>query len=160
MMKKGIYPGSFDPITYGHMDVVERATSIFDEIHVAIFDNPNKTPYFSLEERLSLNREVFKKYKNVVVSAFDGLLVDYAMQNQVFTIIRGLRAISDFEYELQIALMNRRLSRKVDTIFFMSNEKNSFLSSNVVRQVSKFKGDISSFVPSVVEEALKKKVQK
>ena len=160
MMKKGIYPGSFDPITYGHMDVVERATSIFDEIHVAIFDNPNKTPYFSLEERLSLNREVFKKYKNVVVSAFDGLLVDYAMQNQVFTIIRGLRAISDFEYELQIALMNRRLSRKVDTIFFMSNEKNSFLSSNIVRQVSKFKGDISSFVPSVVEEALKKKVQK
>ena len=160
MMKKGIYPGSFDPITYGHMDVVERATSIFDEIHVAIFDNPNKTPYFSLEERLSLNREVFKKYKNVVVSAFDGLLVDYAMQNQVFTIIRGLRAISDFEYELQIALMNRRLSRKVDTIFFMSNEKNSFLSSNIVRQVSKFKGDISSFVPGVVEEALKKKVQK
>ena len=160
MMKKGIYPGSFDPITYGHMDVVERAASIFDEIHVAIFDNPNKTPFFSLEERLSLNREVFKKYKNVVVSAFDGLLVDYAMQNQVFTIIRGLRAISDFEYELQIALMNRRLSGKVDTIFFMSNEKNSFLSSNIVRQVSKFEGDISSFVPSVVEDALKKKVQK
>ena len=94
------------------------------------------------------------------MSAFDGLLVDYAMQNQVFTIIRGLRAISDFEYELQIALMNRRLSGKVDTIFFMSNEKNSFLSSNIVRQVSKFEGDISSFVPSVVEDALKKKVQK
>ena len=156
-MKKGIYPGSFDPVTYGHMDVVERATSIFEEVHIAIFNNPNKQPYFSLEERLSLNKEVFKHHQNVVVTAFEGLLVDYAIKHEIYTIIRGLRAVSDFEYELQIALMNRRLSCKVDTIFFMSDEKNSFLSSKIVRQVSDFKGNISTFVPSVVEAALKKK---
>ncbi len=157
MKKAAIYPGSFDPITNGHIDIVNRASIIFDVVYIAIFDNPDKTPLFSYTERKALISSVFQDNKSVVIDSFSGLLVDYAKKNQIPTVIRGLRAVSDFDYEFQMALTNRKLGDQMDTIFFMTDEKYSYLSSSLVKQVFKFGGDISTFVPESVQLALKEK---
>jgi pantetheine-phosphate adenylyltransferase len=157
MTRKAIYPGSFDPITNGHIDIVNRATEIFDEVTIVVFDNPNKTTLFSFEERRKLISEQFCHLANVTVDVYRGLLVDYAKQKSIFTIIRGLRALSDFDYELQFSLTNRKLASEVDTIFFMTDEKYSYLSSSLVRQLVQFKGDVSAFVPVHVNNALRSK---
>ncbi len=156
-MKKVIYPGTFDPVTFGHIDIIERAKELFDEVVVAVAVNPNKTPLFSLEERLYLLRESLKEFSNIQVDSFDGLLVDYARQVSAIGIIRGLRAVSDFEYEFQMALMNRKLANNITTIFLMPHEKYTYLNSSIIRNLAELKSDVSDFVPAVVAEALKKK---
>lgn len=157
-MRKALYPGSFDPITNGHIDIINRASKLFDEVTIAIFDNPNKTALFSFDERKALIKKVLSDKTNIKIDTFNGLLVDYAEQKSISTIIRGLRAVSDFDYEFQMALTNRRLKSTIDTIFFMTDEKYSYLSSSIVKQVINYKGDISSFVPKVVENALRSKL--
>ncbi len=159
MKKKALYPGSFDPITYGHLDIIKRSIAIFDEVTIAIFDNPVKSPVFNFSERKELILNVLEGYDNVKIDSFNGLLVDYAEQKGIMTIIRGLRAVSDFDYEFQMSLTNRRLKSNIDTIFFMTDEKYSYLSSSIVKQVFKYDGDISSFVPKKVEEALRRKLK-
>lgn len=157
MKKKALYPGSFDPITNGHLDIIKRSSEIFDEVTLAIFDNPDKQPLFSFDERKELIMKVIDA-DNITIDSFNGLLVDYAEKHSFQTIIRGLRAVSDFDYEFQLALTNRRLGKHVDTIFFMTDEKYSYLSSSIVKQVCRFGGDISSFVPPLVEKYLKEKI--
>tara|TARA_B100000586_G_scaffold258647_1_gene223357 strand:+ start:4633 stop:5130 length:498 start_codon:yes stop_codon:yes gene_type:complete len=153
-MKKAIYPGSFDPITNGHVDIVNRACSLFDEIIIAVFNNPEKEPLFNFKERVVLINKVFQDNPQVTVQLFSGLLVDYAMSQSVFTIIRGLRAVSDFEYEFQMSLINRKLNEKLETVFLMTDEKFFYLSSSIVRQLSLFNTSVAAFVPSVVNDAL------
>lgn len=157
MERKAIYPGSFDPITNGHVDIIQRGKKIFDKIIVAVLDNPKKTPVFSTPERVEMIKKVFEGDTAVEVMAFDGLLVDFAQKNNTFVVIRGLRAISDFEYEFQMALMNRKLSSNFETLFMMPSLKYSFLSSNLVKEVFQLGGCIKDLVPPLVEEALKKK---
>ncbi len=159
-MKRVIYPGTFDPVTYGHVDIVKRAIDLFDEVVVTIARNPAKTCMFSLEERLYMLKECFKDEDKVIVDAFDGLTVDHAKALGAVGIIRGLRAISDFEYEFQMALMNRKLSGGIKTIFLMPHEKYTYLNSTIIRNLSQFNGDISAFVPPVVLEMLEKKKMK
>lgn len=157
-MKRAVYPGTFDPITNGHLDLIERGLRIFDEIIIAVAPNPKKKPLFDLKERIELIEEAIKQYKNVKVEAFDCLLVDYVKQKDAVAIIRGLRAVSDFEYELQMALMNRRLSEGgVETVFMMPSEEYSFLSSTIVKEVVSLCGSVKGLVPEHVERALKKK---
>ncbi|NTW49847.1 MAG: pantetheine-phosphate adenylyltransferase [Chlorobiales bacterium] len=157
-MKRAIYPGTFDPITNGHIDVLERALSIFDEINVIIAVNSQKMPLFSAEERQEMIREVVRKYSNVKVEILnDGLLADYARKTGAMAIIRGLRQVTDFEYEFQIALMNRNLYPEVTTVFLMPNEKYTYLASSIVREVSRLGGDVSNFVPESVLARLKEK---
>ncbi len=159
-MKRAVYPGTFDPITNGHIDLIERGLRIFDEIIIAVAPNPKKKPLFDLKERIALIEEAIKKYKNVKVEAFDCLLVDYVKKKDAIAIIRGLRAVSDFEYELQMALMNRRLSEGgVETVFMMPSEEYSFLSSTLVKEVASLCGSVKGFVPEHVERALKKKFE-
>ena len=159
MKVKAVYPGSFDPITYGHIDIIERGLKLFDKIVVAILVNPHKTPLFSVEERLELIKESVKHLDNsrIEVSSFSGLLVDYVKKIEAKAILRGIRAISDFEYEFQMALTNRKLLKEVDTVFMMPDERYSYLSANLVREVASFGGDISHFVPVHVAEKLKEK---
>ena len=160
MSKTAIYPGSFDPITFGHLDIIKRAASRMDNVVIAIFDNPDKAPIFSFEERKELiEQSLPAEYSNIQIATFTGLLADYAAMNNIHTVIRGLRAVSDFDYEFQMALMNRRLGKDIDTIFFMTDEKYSYLSSSLVKQVCRFGGDISSFVPPQVATALGKKYE-
>jgi pantetheine-phosphate adenylyltransferase len=160
-MKIAIYPGTFDPITYGHIDVLERALEIFDKVIVTIAHNTAKDPLFSDAERLEMVKHVIKKYgKRADAEYFDGLLVDYARKKKAIALVRGLRAVSDFEYELQMALMNRKLADDISTIFFMPHEKHTYLNSSIVREIAKLDGDISSFVPAYVQKILKSKVQK
>jgi pantetheine-phosphate adenylyltransferase len=156
-VKTAICPGTFDPITNGHLDLIGRGMMIFDRIIVAVALNPKKEPLFTLEERLRMISESVKKYKNVSVEAFNGLLVDYAKVRGGVAIIRGLRAISDFEYELQMALMNRRLDMNIETVFMMPSEEYSYLTSTIVREVAFFGGSVKELVPKVVEEALREK---
>ena len=156
-MKRGIYPGTFDPITNGHLDLVQRGLRIFDEIIIAVAPSPKKQPLFTLEERLRLIRESVKDFENVRVEAFNGLLVDYAKSKGGIAIIRGLRAVSDFEYELQMALMNRRLDMSVETVFMMPSEEYSFLTSTIVKEAASFGGSVKGLVPDVVEKALREK---
>jgi len=157
-IKKAIYPGSFDPITNGHIDITKRALEIFDEIHIAIFNNPSKNPLFNEEEKIDLIQSIFENTPQIKVVSFRGLLSDYATQHNIYTIIRGLRAVSDFDYEFQFALTNRKLNSRLETIFLMTDANYSYLSSSLVKQLVKFSADISPFVPNQVEEALKRKI--
>jgi pantetheine-phosphate adenylyltransferase len=152
-----VYPGTFDPVTNGHIDLVQRSLTIFDEVIVAVAANPKKQPLFSLEERIAMFKEVTAKYKNVVIEGFDGLLVDYVKKKNAVGIIRGLRAVSDFEYEMQMALMNRRLDSNIETVYLMPSEEYSFITSTIVKEAASYGGDISTLVPHVVVEKLKKK---
>lgn len=161
-MRTVIYPGTFDPITYGHLDVLERALNLFDEIIITIAINPSKKPLFSLEERVQLIETALKdnpEGHRVKVQGFDGLLVDFARQKKASALIRGLRAVSDFEYELQMALMNRRLADEITTVFMMPHEKYTYLNSTIVKEVSRLGGNVSNFVPKNVQEALNKKLK-
>jgi pantetheine-phosphate adenylyltransferase len=153
-----IYPGSFDPVTNGHLDLIERGAKIFDRLVVAVLRNMEKEPLFSTEERVEMLREVSRPWSNVEVDVFDGLLVDYARQRQAQVILRGIRAISDYEYELQMALMNRKLQPHIETVFMMPAEAYSYLSSKLVREISRLGGPVQGLVPPIVEQRLKTKV--
>ena len=153
-----IYPGTFDPITYGHIDVVERATHLFPHVIVLVARNTSKAPMFTDDERVSMIRNVFRKNGRVVVDGLDGLLVDYARQVGASVIVRGLRAVSDFEIEFQMALTNRKLSPNIDTVFLVPDERYTYLNSSIVREVARLGGDVSDFVPPSVRRQLEKKV--
>ena len=159
-MKKvaAIYPGSFDPPTNGHLDLVERGSKIFDELIVAVLRNSEKTPLFSVGERRRMLEDLTDGFKNVRVDVFDGLTVDYASRVKASAMLRGIRALSDYEYELQMALMNRKLRPELETVFMMPAEKYSYLSSRLVREVARLGGDISKLVPELVEQRLREKL--
>jgi pantetheine-phosphate adenylyltransferase len=154
-----IYPGSFDPLTSGHVDIIERGSRIFDSIIVAILVNAEKVPLFSEDERIAIIRDVFKDYGNVQADTFNGLLVDYAQKKNASVLVRGLRAISDFEYEFQMALMNRHLAPGLETVFMMPDEKYTFVSSRLIKEVFMLGGEVASLVPPVVEQRLRAKQQ-
>ena len=153
-----IYPGSFDPLTNGHLDLIERGAKIFDELIVAILRNPEKQALFSVEERRDMLETMTKRYKNVSVDTFDGLMVDYATRVGATAVLRGIRAISDYEYELQMALMNRKLEPRLETVFMMPAEAYSYLSSRLVREIASLGGSVRGLVPEMVEEKLRRKV--
>ena len=153
-----IYPGTVDPITNGHLDLIERGRKIFDELIVAILQNPGKNPLFSVSERVEMLREVAQHCPNVSIDTFAGLLVDYAVRHQARVILRGIRAISDYEYELQMALMNRKLDSNIETVFMMPAVAYTYLSSRLVREVCQLGGNVKDLVPPVVEERLRAKV--
>ena len=152
-----VFPGSFDPLTNGHVDIILRGARLFDRIIVAILRNAEKAPLFTPEERVQTVREVFREYPNVEVEAFEGLLVDYAQQRQASVIVRGLRAVSDFEFELQMALMNRRLGPEMETVFMMPAEQYTYVSSRLIKEVFALGGPIAGLVPDVVELRLREK---
>jgi len=156
-MRRAIYPGSFDPVTNGHLDVIERGRKLFDEVIVAVAQNEEKQALFSLEERLELLKESIGKIDNVRIAKFEGLLVEFAMAQQANAVIRGLRAVSDFEFEFQMALMNRKLETAVETIFLMPKEEYTYLSSRIIKEIARLGGDVSGFVPRAVAKALAKK---
>jgi pantetheine-phosphate adenylyltransferase len=155
-----MYPGTFDPVTNGHIDIIKRAKELFDEVVVTVAINPGKSPLFTAEERLFLLKESLKNYKNIYVDSFNGLVVDHAHNIGAVGIIRGLRAVSDFEYEFQMALMNRKIASDVATIFLMPHEKYTYLNSSIVRDLASLNSDVSDFVPPIVQEALKNKFNK
>lgn len=157
-MKRVIYPGTFDPVTYGHIDIIKRAVDLFDEVIVTVAINPTKQPLFTTEERVEMLKESLNEFDSkVIIDSFDGLLVEHAKQVGAQAIIRGLRQISDFEFEFQMALMNRKLSGDITTIFLMPHERYTYLNSTVIRNLASLHADVSSFVPPNVHEALKKK---
>jgi pantetheine-phosphate adenylyltransferase len=155
MKVTAVYPGTFDPITNGHLDIIGRGVRLFDEIIVALLENADKEPLFGLEERLEIVARVVKKFPNVRVESFDGLLIDYARQRGAVAIVRGLRALSDFEYEFQMALMNRRLGPDLETVFMMPSEAYSYVSSRLVKEVVGLGGDVTGLVPGEVLDRLK-----
>jgi pantetheine-phosphate adenylyltransferase len=159
-MRTAIYPGSFDPLTNGHLDVIERAIKLFDQVIVAIANNDTKNPLFTLAERRDLVNRSVSLLKNVETDTFDGLLVEYVERRSGQAILRGLRAVSDFEFEFQLALMNRKLNERVETIFMMPKDTYTFLSSRIVKEIARLGGDVSAFVPPHVREALTKKLAK
>jgi pantetheine-phosphate adenylyltransferase len=159
-MRIVLYPGTFDPVTFGHIDIIERATELFDKVVVTVAINPSKNPLFSVEERIRMLKESVKNFQNVSVESFDGLVVDHAHNVNAIGIIRGLRAVSDFEYEFQMALMNRKLASDIATVFLMPHEKYTYLNSSIIKNLAGLHSDVSDFVPKVVVEALKKKFQK
>jgi pantetheine-phosphate adenylyltransferase len=152
-----IYPGSFDPVTNGHLDLVERGAKIFERLIVAVLQNREKEPLFKVSERVEMLREATQAWGNVEVDVFDGLLMDYARQKKARVILRGIRAISDYEYELQMALMNRKLAPEIETVFMLPGEKYSYLSSRLVREISQLGGPVKDLVPTAVEERLRAK---
>jgi len=154
MQRIAIYPGSFDPVTNGHLDIAERGLKLFDKVIVAILQNPVKSFLFTVEERLEMLEVSFQKYPNIEVETFDGLLVDYAAKRQSHAILRGMRAVSDFEYEFQLALMNRRLNREVQTVFLMTGFRWIFTSSSIIKEAARFGGDIKDMVPPIVNQKL------
>ncbi|MFH0989028.1 MAG: pantetheine-phosphate adenylyltransferase [bacterium] len=157
-MKIAIYPGTFDPITNGHLDILERALKLFDKVIITVATNSTKTPLFSESERLAMIRKAIAAFNNVEVDLFHGLMVSYARKKHATAVVRGLRATSDFEYELQMALMNRKLDDKIVTVFLMPNEKYTYLNSSIVKEIARHGGNVKQFVPSFVLEALKKRL--
>ena len=158
-MRTAIYPGSFDPLTNGHLDVIQRAAKLFDRVIVAVADNDSKHPLFTMSERLTLVKTAVKALPRVEADSFDGLLMDYAERRNAQAVLRGLRAVSDFEFEFQLALMNRKLNERIEAIFMMPKDTYTFLSSRIVKEIARLGGDVSSFVPAHVETALKKKLK-
>jgi len=156
-MRTVIYPGSFDPLTNGHLDVIQRAAKLFDRVVVAVAKNDGKRPLFTLEERFVLVEKAVKHLPNVTADVFDGLLVEYVVSRKAQAILRGLRAVSDFEFEFQLALMNRKLNENIETIFMMPKDTYTFLSSRIVKEIARLGGDVGSFVPAHVQSALAKK---
>ncbi|EJP91101.1 pantetheine-phosphate adenylyltransferase [Bacillus mycoides] len=159
MTSIAISSGSFDPITLGHLDIIKRGAKVFDEVYVVVLNNSSKKPFFSVEERLELIREATKDIPNVKVDSHSGLLVEYAKMRNANAILRGLRAVSDFEYEMQITSMNRKLDESIETFFIMTNNQYSFLSSSIVKEVARYGGSVVDLVPPIVERALKEKFQ-
>jgi pantetheine-phosphate adenylyltransferase len=155
--RTAVFPGSFDPLTNGHVDIIQRGCRLFHRIVVAVAVNAEKTPLFSVEERVAMTREVFREHPNVEVDTFEGLLVDYARRVGATALIRGLRAVSDFEYEFQMALMNRRLNYDLETVFLMPDEKYTYTSSRLIKEVFMLGGQVSGLVPRVVEQKLREK---
>jgi pantetheine-phosphate adenylyltransferase len=155
--KVAVYPGTFDPITHGHLSILTRALKIFDKLVIAILTNPKKVPLFSMEERIAMIKEVLRDQRNVEIDSYNGLLVDYVMSKKSNVIIRGLRALSDFEYEFQMALMNRKLNREVQSVFLMTDYKWFYTSSTIIKEAASLGGDVSGLVPSIVCKKLKEK---
>lgn len=149
-----VYPGTFDPITYGHLDVIMRGTRLFDKVIVLVARNSTKTPLFTGDERVAMIREVLRNERNVIVDMFDGLLVEYVKRKRATAVIRGLRAVSDFEFEFQMALTNRKMERSVDTVFLVPDERYTYLNSTIVREIARLGGDVSEFVPPGVRKRL------
>ena len=160
MNRKAIYPGTFDPVTHGHLDVIERASKIYDRVFIGIAHSKEKKPLFSVKERISMLKKATAGLKNVEVEDFDGLVVDYAKRKKVRVIIRGLRMISDFEFEFQMALTNRKLAEKIETIFMMTNEAYAYLSSKLIKEAVSLGADVKSFVPPFVADKLKEKLKR
>jgi pantetheine-phosphate adenylyltransferase len=158
MSTLAVYPGSFDPLTNGHVDIILRGARLFDRIIVAILVNAEKSPLFSMEERVDIARSVFTDHPNVEVDTFDGLLVDYVERRQAQVIVRGLRAVSDFEFEFQMALMNQRLNSRIETVFMMPAEQYTYISSRLIKEVFKLGGRVNGLVPELVEQRLREKV--
>jgi len=158
-MRRAIYPGSFDPVTNGHLDVIERARKLFDEVVVAVAHNDQKQPLFSLEERLEFLRQVTASLPGVKIAPLDGLLVEFAVQQDAHAVVRGLRAVSDFEFEFQMALMNRKLEATVETIFLMPKEEYTYLSSRIVKEIARLGGEVGEFVPPCVVEGFARKLK-
>lgn len=156
-MRRAIYPGSFDPVTYGHLDIIRRASKVVDELIIGVLVNKTKKPLFSMEERLELLKETTKEFSNVVVKTFEGLTIDFARQNDARLIIRGLRAVTDFESEMQIAQTNHSIEPNIDTMFFTTSLEYAFLSSTIAKEVAYYGSDVSRLVPPVVAEAFRKK---
>jgi pantetheine-phosphate adenylyltransferase len=160
-MKRAIYPGSFDPLTFGHIDIIERSVRLFDTVVVALLTNPQKTPLFTVEERVEIMQEILKpRFPTVEIEVFHGLLVEYAKHQNANAIVRGIRAVTDFEYEFQMALMNRRLAPTIETVFMMPAENYSYLSSKLVKEIAELGGDVSGLVPEIVEKRLKQRFKK
>ncbi|MDY6306150.1 MAG: pantetheine-phosphate adenylyltransferase [Oribacterium sp.] len=156
-MTTGIYPGSFDPVTYGHLDIIDRASKVVDKLIVGVLTNSTKSPLFSMEERVRMIQDLIRKYGNVEVRAFSGLTVDFAHENGATVIVRGLRAVTDFEYELQLSQTNKVMAPDIDTIFFTTNLQYSYLSSSTVKEIASYHGDIHMFVPEEVEKRIREK---
>lgn len=159
-MKTAIYPGSFDPVTCGHMDIISRASKLFDKLIVLVSTNPSKSSCFTVEERVDFLKRVTNNIPNVEIDSFDGLLIDYFRQKNADVIVKGLRAMSDFEYEFQMALANKKLNPDVDTVFLMTGQKYLFLSSTIVRDIARHGGDITGFVPEEIREDIMKKLDR
>jgi pantetheine-phosphate adenylyltransferase len=160
MIRRAIYPGSFDPVTNGHLDVIDRARKLFDEVIVAVAHNDQKQPLFTLEERLEFLRGTIGELEKVEIAPLDGLLVDFAVARNATAVIRGLRAVSDFEFEFQMALMNRKLEARVETIFLMPKEEYTYLSSRIVKEIARLGGNVAEFLPARVAAALRAKLGK
>jgi pantetheine-phosphate adenylyltransferase len=158
MRTVAVYPGSFDPITNGHLDVVQRAARMFDRVIVAVAHHTEKTPMFTVDERVALARAAVRNLRNVVIEEFHGLLVDYARDRQASVVVRGLRAVSDFEFEFQMALVNRKLGPQIETIFLTTKDEYTFISSRLVKEIAQLGGDVSDFVPANVQKALRHKL--
>jgi pantetheine-phosphate adenylyltransferase len=157
MSKIAIYPGTFDPVTNGHIDIAQRGLKIFDRIIVAILNNPMKNTLFTVEERVEMLQKSFEEFSHIEVDTFDGLLVDYVAKRKSHAILRGMRAVSDFEYEFQLALMNRRLNREVQTVFLMTGLRWIFTSSSIIKEAASFGGDVQDMVPAIVNQKLKQR---
>ncbi|CUX69593.1 MULTISPECIES: pantetheine-phosphate adenylyltransferase [Clostridia] len=158
-MRKAVYPGSFDPVTFGHLDIIERSAKMSDHLIIGVLNNNSKTPLFSVEERVNMLKSLTKDLPNVEVKSFGGLLVDFVRANQADAVIRGLRAVTDFEYELQIAQTNRVMAPEIDTVFLTTNLKYSYLSSSIVKEIAAYGGEINTFVPACVAERVMKKME-
>ena len=160
-MKTAVYTGTFDPVTNGHIDIIERALKLFDNLYVVVGDNPQKAPTFTPQERIGMLKQALKKYNNrIVVEHFDGLLLNYVKKKKSNVIIRGLRAISDFEFEFQRAQFNREFAKDIETIFIMTKDDYAFLSSSIIKEISMFNGSVKGFVPEIVEKKLREKFEK